>query len=69
MRAPHLTIFVVCGLALAATSRSTAQSDPGRRVLAADDGFAALGEGTTGGASADAATCSSSATAPSSWRP
>ncbi len=34
-------------------SRSTLERDYGRDVLAADDGFAALGDGTTGGASAD----------------
>ena len=55
MRAPHLLLTLVCGLALAASSRSAARIDPGRQVLAADDGFAALGEGTTGGAHADAA--------------
>ncbi len=55
MRARNLLLALVCGFAVAATIPSAARSDPGRQVLAADDGFAALGDGTTGGASADAA--------------
>lgn len=47
--------LATCAGAAAATLVVAEQSDPGRQVLLADDGFASLGEGTTGGASADAA--------------
>ena len=54
MRAHDLLSVVLCGLVAAATLTAAAQSDPGRQVLAAGDGFASLGDGTIGGASADA---------------
>jgi pectate lyase len=43
-----------CVAALAATGTSAEQRDLGREILAANDGFASLGEGVTGGADADA---------------
>ena len=55
MRLRNWLFLVICGAAAAATSAVAGQSDPGRQVLLADDGFASLGEGTIGGASADAA--------------
>jgi pectate lyase len=48
-----LPFVLWCSLANAAVDSVAAQGDPGRQVLAADDGFAALGGETTGGASAD----------------
>ena len=53
--ASHVALVLACGLILVAASPAGTQSDPARRILASDDGFAALGEGTTGGASADEA--------------
>ena len=43
-----------CAMALAGTCIVSAQRDPGREVLAANDGWASLGGGVTGGALADA---------------
>ncbi len=51
----HVALVLACGLTVLAAFPSGTQSDPDRRILASDDGFAALGEGTTGGASADEA--------------
>lgn len=51
----HVALVLASGLTVLAAIPSGTQSDPGRRILASDDGFAALGEGTTGGASADEA--------------
>jgi pectate lyase len=48
-------LLLVVVVVLIAAGRPAAQRDIGREVLAADDGFASIGDGTTGGASADAA--------------
>ena len=55
MSACKQTLAVACCVVLAAATGSAAQRDLGREVLAANDGFASIGEGITGGASADAA--------------
>jgi len=55
MRARDWLYVVGCGFVAAVTISASAQSDPGRQVLAAGDGFASLGDGTIGGAGADAA--------------
>ena len=47
-------LLILAGSLTAASATGSAlQRDYGREVLAPDDGFAALGDGTTGGASAD----------------
>lgn len=46
-------VVATCLAALAATGAAADPGDLGREVLAPNDGFAALGEGVTGGAAAD----------------
>lgn len=58
--ARHGAVLAACALALTAVTGPPAGAasggrDPGRQVLAPDDGWAAAAGGTTGGASADAA--------------
>jgi pectate lyase len=52
MSACKHTLAAACCAVLAVSTGSAAQRDLGREVLAANDGFASVGEGVTGGANA-----------------
>src|SRR5262245_7406014 len=54
-RVPVLLLALTGAVAMLAAPVATLQGDVGRQVLPINDGFASIGDGTTGGAAADAA--------------